>query len=275
MSGETVFHPDDLAIIEANLKDPKYKTGFDRNFWIWEEFQPDFTYLISADVARGDGKDHSAFHICKIETMEIVAEYKGKPTPDIFANLLNETGKEYGNCMIAVENNSVGWTVLTKLEELLYPNIYYSYKSSHDYVDPVTAEYKNNAVAGFTMSRTTRPLVIAKMEEFIRNKLVKIYSKRVYNEMKTFVWQNGRPQAMKGFNDDLITSFAIGCWVKDTAFTVNQRELDYKKAFLDSMVHSSKTINTTIPGQIGYDAKQRERDKEMQNYQEFAWLLKG
>ena len=275
MSGETVFHPDDLAVIEANLKDPKYKTGFDRNFWIWEEFQPDFTYLISADVARGDGKDHSAFHICKIETMEIVAEYKGKPTPDIFANLLNETGKEYGNCMIAVENNSVGWTVLTKLEELLYPNIYYSYKSSHDYVDPVTAEYKNNAVAGFTMSRTTRPLVIAKMEEFIRNKLVKIYSKRVYNEMKTFVWQSGRPQAMKGFNDDLITSFAIGCWVKDTAFTVNQRELDYKKAFLDSMVYSSKTINTTIPGQIGYDAKQRERDKEMQNYQDFAWLLKG
>ena len=35
MSGETVFHPDDLAIIEANLKDPKYKTGFDTNFWIW------------------------------------------------------------------------------------------------------------------------------------------------------------------------------------------------------------------------------------------------
>tara|TARA_R110000824_G_scaffold44620_3_gene129671 strand:+ start:85 stop:1659 length:1575 start_codon:yes stop_codon:yes gene_type:complete len=273
MSGETVFHPDDLVFIEQNLKEPKYKTGFDRNFWIWEEYRPEFTYLIAADVARGDGKDHSAFHIYKIETMEIIGEYKGKPTPDIFANLLNETGKEYGNCMLVVENNSVGWTVLTKLEELLYSNIYYSYKSSHEYVDPATAEFKTNTVAGFTMSKTTRPLVMAKMEEFIRNKLVKIYSKRIYNEMKTFVWHSGKPIAMKGFNDDLIMSCAIGCWVKDTAFTINQRELDYKKAFLDSMVYSTNTINTTIPGQIGFDP--RKTKEEMEKYQEFAWLLKG
>ena len=66
MSGETVFHPDDLAYILEHTREPKYKTGFDRNFWIWEEYQPEFTYLIAADVARGDGKDHSAFHVYKL-----------------------------------------------------------------------------------------------------------------------------------------------------------------------------------------------------------------
>ena len=30
---------EDLELILENLKDPKYKTGFDRNFWIWEEFK--------------------------------------------------------------------------------------------------------------------------------------------------------------------------------------------------------------------------------------------
>tara|TARA_R100000005_G_scaffold96515_2_gene84090 strand:- start:1323 stop:2897 length:1575 start_codon:yes stop_codon:yes gene_type:complete len=273
MSGETVFHSEDLELIEANLKDPKYKTGFDRNFWIWEEYNPEFTYLLSADVARGDGKDYSAFHIFKIETMEIIAEYRGKATPDIFANFVGEAGKEYGNCMISVENNSVGWTVLTKLEEALYPNLYYSYKSSHEYVDPLTAERTSNAVPGFTMSKNTRPLIIAKMEEFIRNKLVKIYSKRIYNEMKTFVWQNSRPQAMRGFNDDLIMSFAIGCWVKDTAFTVNERELAYNKAFLTTMSQATTKINTSIPGMIGHKAV-RKGDIAKQ-YQEYSWLLKG
>ena len=58
MSGETVFHSDDLSVIDSGLVDPKYKTGFDRNFWIWEEYQEGSTYLLSADVARGDGKDY-------------------------------------------------------------------------------------------------------------------------------------------------------------------------------------------------------------------------
>ena len=39
------------------------------------------------------------------------------------------------------------------------------------------------------------------MEEFIRNKLIKIRSKRTVNEFRTFVWNNGRPQAMRSYND--------------------------------------------------------------------------
>ena len=273
MSGETVFHGEDLAIIKKNLKEPKYRTGFDRNFWIWEEHNPNFTYMLSADVSRGDGNDYSAFHILKIETMEIIAEYQGKATPDIFSNLLINAGKEYGDCMIVVENNSIGYTVLDKLRDMAYPNIYYSYKSSHEYVDSLSAETMNNTVAGFTMSLKTRPLVVAKMEEFIRNKLITIYSKRIFSEMETFVWHNGKPQAMRKYNDDLIMSCAIGCWVKDIIYTVNKREVEYQKAFLTSMQKSDTIINTTIPGQVGHrsielaDAKKKHKD--------FIWLIKG
>ena len=273
MSGETVFHPEDMIKIKASLKEPKYRTGFDRNFWIWEEHKPEFSYLISSDVARGDGQDYSTFHIFKIETMEIVGEYMGKATPDIFANLLNEAGKEYGKCMVAVENNSVGWAVLDKLNDLEYPNIYYSYKSSHDYVDPVTAEHAPNTIMGFSMTSKTRPLVITKLEEFIRNQLITIYSTRLYNEMKTFVWNNGKPQAMKKYNDDLIIACAIGCWVKDVAFTINQRELEYKKAFLNCMRKSDTMINTSISGMEGF--KGVDKQKQMKEHEEYSWLLKG
>ena len=273
MSGETVFHPEDMIKIKASLKEPKYRTGFDRNFWIWEEHKPEFSYLISSDVARGDGQDYSTFHIFKIETMEMVGEYMGKATPDIFANLLNEAGKEYGKCMVAVENNSVGWAVLDKLNDLEYPNIYYSYKSSHDYVDPVTAEHAPNTIMGFSMTSKTRPLVITKLEEFIRNQLITIYSTRLYNEMKTFVWNHGKPQAMKKYNDDLIIACAIGCWVKDVAFTINQRELEYKKAFLNCMRKSDTMINTSISGMEGF--KGVDKQKQMKEHEEYSWLLKG
>ena len=272
MSGETVFHPEDMELIEQNLCEPKYKTGFDRNLWIWEEYQPGFSYLISADVARGDGQDYSTFHVFKLETSELVAEYQGKPTPDIFSDILLQTGKEFGDCMLVVENNSVGWGVLSKLEEQGYPDLYYSKKSTHEHVEPYQAELAG-VIPGFTTSSKTRPLIISKLEELIRNKLINIKSKRLYNEMKTFVWQNGKPQAMRKHNDDLIMALAIGCWVKETALTINQRSIEYQKAFLSSMDTTNKFLNTAIPGMPSYERKKKEKNK--QNYQDYSWLLKG
>ena len=277
MSGETVFHPEDMEIISSNLCDPKYKTGFDRNLWIWEEYSPSNSYMLSADVARGDGQDYSTFLIFKLETNEVIAEYKGKPTPDIFADMLLEVGKEFGGCMLVIENNTVGWSVVNKLIDMGYPNIYYSKKSTHEYVDPLLAEGMAAVVPGFTTTQKTRPLVVAKLEEFVRNKLINIKSKRLFNEMKTFVWQNGKPQAMKKHNDDLIMACAIGCWVKDTAYSINQRDVAYQKAFLSSMTTSNKQLNTSIPGMIGYEKIKKDNKLEdaRATYKNNIWLLKG
>ena len=272
MSGETVFHPEDMQVIEQGLCEPKYKTAFDRNLWIWEEFQPGATYMISADVARGDGKDYSTFHVFNIENSEIVAEYQGKPTPDVFAEILCQTGKEFGECMLIVENNSVGWGVLTRLEDLEYGNLYYSRKSSHEHVEPYLSE-NSGVVPGFTTSSKTRPLTISKLEELIRNKLITIKSKRLFNEMKTFIWDHGRPQAMRKHNDDLIMACAIGCWVKETVYSSSQRAVEYKKAFITSMGSTNSELNTSIPGMLAYKEKQKNQNKE--NYKDFIWLIKG
>ena len=40
-SGDTVIHPDDLKRMLSLTCEPKHKTGFDRNFWIWEEYSPE------------------------------------------------------------------------------------------------------------------------------------------------------------------------------------------------------------------------------------------
>ena len=50
----------------------------------------------------------------------------------------------------------------------------------------------------------------------------------------------------------------------NNAILNNARDIEYKKAFLDSMVYSTNTINTTIPGQIGFDP--RKTKAEMANF---------
>jgi hypothetical protein len=257
----------------SSVCEPDYRTGIDRNLWIWEKYKEGNSYLLSADVARGDGEDYSAFHVFKLETMEIVAEYHGKIAPDAYSEVLMDVGREYGTCMVVVENNSVGFAVLEKLRDRLYPNIYYSIKSTHEYIDPISAQYTSAAIAGFSTTTKTRPLIVAKLEEFIRNELITTYSSRMSNELKTFIWHNGKPQAQRGYNDDLIMSCAIGCWVRDTALVANKQEMEYTKTAISSIFSTKSIMNSSIPGQKGY--KPTKDSDIIKQYQEFSWIIKG
>ena len=191
--------------------------------------------------------------------------------------MLNHIAKEYGNCLLVVENVGVGISVLDKLNELEYPNLYYSIKSTHEFVDSVQAVNLPNSVPGFTTSSKTRPLVIAKLEEFVRNKLITLYSTRVADELKTFVWSNGRPQAMRSYSDDLIMALAIACWVRDTALEVNKRDVEYSKAMVGGIMTTRTSLNTTIDGQTGHEKVNLEnkKAKAISQQKEFLWLYRG
>jgi hypothetical protein len=115
------------------------------------------------------------------------------------------------------------------------------------------------------------------MEEFVRNNLIKIYSSRLFSEMRTFVWNNGKAEAMRSYNDDLIMACAIGCWVRDTALTSSQRDAEYAKAFIGSITKNSNMLDTRVKGMIGTDKLKMkdEMRKHQQDYESFPWLFKG
>jgi len=235
-SGETVFEPEYLTFYEQTYqKDPSERRGVDSNLWIWE--YPDYTksYMVVADVARGDGADYSTFHIMDIESATQIGEYKSKVSPKDFGNILVGIASEYNNALLVVENASMGWATIEQILEREYPNLYYSSRSDQDTVESYMAKYeRGNLVPGFTMSMKTRPLVIAKMMEYIRDKSVTIQSKRLLEEMRVFVWKNGKAQAQNGYNDDLIMAFATSLYVRDTALKLRQQGMDLARAQLSS-----------------------------------------
>ena len=97
--------------------------------------------------------------------------------------------------------------------------------------------------------------------------------------MQTFIWNNGKPQAMRGYNDDLVMSLAIACWVRDTAFVANARNIEYKKACLGSMIKSNTRLETKIGGQLGYKKggtfDKMNVDNAAEEYKKYSWLYKG
>jgi len=277
-SGETVIDAEDLENLSRSHEEPKYRLGIDRNLWIWKDYYERCKYLLIADVARGDGKDFSVFHVVNMDTMEQVAEYQGKLSTEEFSRLLFNTGTQYGSCMIVVENNNLGFSVLEKLVSMNYKNVYYSQKGTTEFIEQYAAQSMANVVPGFTTSHKSRPLIIAKLEEFVRSKAVRINSIRTYNELSTFIWHHGRPQAMTGYNDDLVMSLAIGCWVKDTVFHSATKDLEYQKAMLTGISKTGKLLDTSIPGMLSYQQNNKLKDdllKQRELQKDFLWIFKG
>lgn len=84
-------------------------------------------------------------------------------------------------------------------------------------------------VAGFSTTSKTRPLIISKLDEYFREKSVTVRSNRLIDELFTFIFNNGRAEAMKSYNDDLVMAFCIGLWVRDTALRLRQEGVDLTK----------------------------------------------
>ena len=247
-SGDTVFEPEDLVFYEETYqKDPLERRGVDGNLWVWEGVDYTKSYMVVADVARGDSTDYSTFHIFDIEAATQVAEYKGKLSPKDFGNVLVGIASEYNEALLVVENANIGWATIEQILEREYRNLYYSSKSEMETVESYMTKFeRDRLVPGFTMSMRTRPLVIAKMMEYIREHSVTIQSKRLLNEMRVFIWKNGKAQAQTGYNDDLVMAFATALYVRDTALRLRQQGMDLTRAQLSSFTNLNARNNAVI-----------------------------
>ena len=248
-SGDVVFYTEYLEYYEKSfIKDPIERRGADQNLWIWETADYSRDYIVVADVSRGDSKDYSAFHIMDTENNVQVAEYKGQIGTKDYGHLLVGIATEYNEALLVIENANIGWATIQTVLDRNYNNIYYSQKSEHSNVNSYFDKYQDHSkmTPGFTMSSKTRPMVIGKFQEYLSDKGVTIQSKRLIEEMKTFIWKNGRPEAQTGYNDDLVMSFGIGMYIRDTALKNSQRGIDMTKQALQNM-HVNRT-----PYQGGY-----------------------
>lgn len=254
-SGNTVIEPQILDWYKINqIKNPIEKRGVNHSYWIWE--YPDFNelYVVCADVARGDGNDYSAAHVIKLSTMTQVAEFKEKVTTKEYGNILATIATEYNYAYLAVENANIGWSVLQQLIDLNYTNLHYTTRadmgatSVDAYImKGIDLKDKNDLVPGFTTSSRTRPLIINNLENLVRERQITINSQRLWDELSVFVYlSGGKAAAQNGYNDDLVMSFAIGLWLRETAIRFRSEAMASTSKSLMAMASSVTPNNNSI-----------------------------
>ena len=171
---------------------------------LWKEPEYDTFYCIGADVAEGlVVGDYSCAVVGDPSTFDVVAMWHGHIDPDLFGIELIKLGKYFNNAYLGVENNNHGLTTLSTIKKNEYWNLFFS-KSYDRISDTMTQKL------GWTTSVKTKPLMIDKLAEFVREMYLGIYSDDIVSEMFTYVIEdNGKTNAQSGCHDDTVMATGI------------------------------------------------------------------
>jgi hypothetical protein len=214
-SGNTVFDLADIKDIEEFIEEIELADIRQNGLLhIFEEPEPNKRYGLGMDVATGRSRDYTAFSIMDEMGDEKVA-YKGKIGIDKAEKLGVRFAKKYNNALFAPESNDIGLGLATNLQTHGYPNLYYSKSLLRE---KGKARHKEQEIPGWYTTKKNRPVIIAELEEDIRQQNVTIKNKFFCDEAPTFIYDSrNRPVAMNKdssagddiFNDIVYTDDAI------------------------------------------------------------------
>jgi hypothetical protein len=109
------------------------------------------------------------------------------------------------------------------------------------------------------------------LETYFRERLPIIKSSRLTQELYVFVWNGAKAEAQTGYNDDLVMSFSIGLWVRDTALKLRQEGLMKTRMSLDYMGKSTTPLKPSY--HFGDDNNGWSMNVNGQN-EDLTWLIK-
>lgn len=201
---ETLINAMHLAQLEGI--DPLEKQGQVR--W-YKKPKKGNTYLIGLDPSLGTGGDFAAMQIFELPTFEQVGEWQHNKTPiqaqirimrGIIDYLYDIVGTE-NNIYYSVENNTLGEAALVAISEVGEENIHGIFLSETRAPGASRAFRK-----GFTTTNRSKLTACAKFKQLVENRKLKICSKNLISELKTFVAVGNTFNARIGDTDDLVSA---------------------------------------------------------------------
>jgi len=277
-SGDSVIPPETMKKIkETYIKEPENKF-MGGAIWQWKEPVEGHRYIMGVDVSRGDSEDFSTISIIDFDVREQVLEYIGKVPPDVLAEIAFKWATMYNSFIVTDITGGMGVSTSRKLQELGYKNLYI------DGVNPADKwkwdPKSQDKIPGINFN-SKRVLIIQAFEEALRFDFA-LRSQRLFNELNTFVYVNGRPDHQKGQHDDLIMAFAMAVFVGETSFAQLEKATEQTKAMLESWTtekntfkDSSQNFNPGLPANIYNNMNYGRQEASKSDYEKYLWLFGG
>jgi phage terminase large subunit len=169
---------------------------------------PVFTeYCIGGDTS-GEGSDYFTGHCLDARTGEQVAVLKHQFDSDMYAKQMYCLGKYYKDALIGIEANFDSYPLM-ELQRLGYPKQYVRMQQD-------TYTGKTEKRFGFKTTSLTRPTIISRLIEIVREHCDTINDKDTLEELLTIVRnERGRIEAPEGGHDDMMMGLAIAHQIRE------------------------------------------------------------
>ena len=188
---------------------------------VFEEPIPAASYVITVDVARGQGLDYSAFTVFEITQIpyKIVAKYRSNQiAPLLFPNIINNIGKKYNVAYILVEVNDIGSQVADVLHhDLEYENLLSTaWYGRHG--QQISGGAKKDSQFGVRTTKQIKKLGCSNLKALIEEDKIFIPDYDIISELTTFVQSKDSFAAEEGANDDLTITLVLFAWLVDQQY---------------------------------------------------------
>jgi hypothetical protein len=124
-----------------------------------------------------------------------------------------------------------------------------------------------------------RVQIVATFEESLRHGFG-LRSQRLFNELNTFVYVNGRPDHQKGQHDDLIMAMAMALYVAETSFSKLEKVTEQAKAMLirgqvekNTYTGFFTNFNPNIPTINIQNQQYGQGQVTKSDYEKYLWLF--
>jgi len=200
-----------LKLVDMNGRDPLFKMGQVR--W-YKKPVPGMLYLAALDPCLGTGGDYAGIQVFELPSFVQVAEWQHNITPiqgqvkifrDVLKYILDEIGQDNSNSIYySVENNTVGEAALVVIQDLgeeTFPGMFVS--------EPQRKGHVRKFRKGFNTTHSSKISACSRLKYLIEEDKMKINSRALISELKTFIAQGISFKAKEGQHDDLVAALLL------------------------------------------------------------------
>jgi hypothetical protein len=91
--------------------------------------------------------------------------------------------------------------------------------------------------------------------------------------MKVFIWKNGRAEAQAGYNDDLVMSFGIGLYVRDTALRFSENGTELSKSVINNFTKTTYNLGAYSSTDNSYSPTKNWNMDINGQREDISWLI--
>ena len=229
----------DTLIAPSKLRSMIYQTPEKTNAGldVYVDPQKGHDYVITVDVARGVGKDFSAFVVIDITEFPhaVVAKYRNNEIkPMLFPNIVEQVGKKYNDAFVLCEVNDIGDQVASILNyDLEYKNLLMcSMRGRAGQVVGQGFSGKKTQL-GVKMSKTVKKVGALNLKTLIEEDKLLSCDYDIMSELTTFISKSNSFMAEEGCNDDLAMCLVIYAWLVQCDYFKELTDQDVRKKLYD------------------------------------------